>query len=217
MTLTPIQHGFKKGSWAGKPAFIIGGGPSLLGLMGFEILRHQNVIACNRAHECGVASLVVTGDRRWLSQYLKNENMDPSLPLVYAYRGPLTWVPEHPVYVVKCSETRLWGRHFEEGITHGDTGIRATNIAAILGADPIYLLGFDMKGAGKQEWWHNGYPRTDALWYASFIERWRLVMESGQVTQRIINLRPDGEQEMPKLSCLPFVSWADVLWELEKA
>lgn len=197
----------EEGMWTGRRAFVVGGGPSLRGFP-FEVLRDELVIACNRAHECGVADLVVTGDKRWLTRYRLDEEVHPDIPIVYACRDLQAGPVEAGDHVVGCCDVGSWGSTLAEGVSPGDSGIRAANLAAILGADPIYLLGIDMGGGtkGKQEWWHEGYPKRNADWYQSFLEHWNRVFDTGQICSKIYNLSPNSE-----LKCFPFVDWREVL------
>lgn len=213
----PASQILKEGMWAGEPAFIIGGGPSLKGFP-FKRLIGKHVIACNRAHECGVAEMIVTGDRRWLRDNAVREDIDPNLPIVYAkrrfYRKPLPFGTNSlntNVYVMDCCNgvDRMWGRTLQEGVSPGDTGIRAANLAAILGADPIYLLGIDMGGGTgtSQAWWHLGYSNRVSGWYEDFLTHWNKTHLSGQIEANVINLSLKSN-----LKCFPFQDWREVIY-----
>lgn len=202
-----ISEQFKEGQWKGRRAFVIGGGPSLSGFP-FEELKDELVIAVNKAHVCGVADVVVTGDLRWLTAYKPNERVDPSLPIIYAHRRIHPVKPGPGILSIHCCQEGGWGRSFEEGVTPGGSGIRAVNLTAILGANPIYLLGFDMGGAleRKQEWWHGGYPRKDAMWYDSFLAYWKKVVQENDIPTDIYNVCNTSS----KLDCFPKIEWKEV-------
>jgi len=75
-----------------------------------------------------------------------------------------------------------------------NSGFLALNLAAALGANPIYLLGYDMHGkAGKKTWWHDGYPHDtqSTSIYASFIETFDLITPRlDRLGIEVINLTP---------------------------
>jgi len=207
MSLIPVESRFREGQWAGRRAFIIGGGPSLRGF-DFSLLKDELVVACNRSHECGVADVIVSGDRRWLARYRKQEQPKRSIPVVYARRFAHPWEPDDDVFLIGCCGSGHWGSSFAEGVSPGDSGIRAANFAALLGADPIYLMGIDLNArAGfHQTWWHGGYDRTNAGWYDSYLDHWNEVIESGDITQRLVNLSP-----VSRLTALESADWGGVL------
>ena len=64
------------------------------------------------------------------------------------------------------------------------------NLAVCLGANPIYLLGFDMKG----KWWHTGYPEKhgDEVFGAFINDFENAVPELERRGVRVINLNPDS-------------------------
>ena len=204
-----IEQSFTEGMWSGSPAFVIGGGRSLIGFP-FHKLKEAHVVAVNRAHECGVADLVLTGDRRWLTRYAPNEELDSSLPVIYAHRDKISLGPlPFDVHTVQCCAEGEWGRTLKEGVSPGGSGIRAVNLAAILGASPIYLLGFDMGGVGhEQVWWHAGYERRRDGWYEEFCAYWELVAD--KIPQTLYNLSPQSN-----LQCVAKLDWRVVLMELE--
>jgi len=204
-SLIPIKHLLKEGQWKGQRAFIVGGGPSLKGFP-WEKLHDERVIACNKSHECGVADLVMTGDRRWLTLYAPCESLDPKVPVILA-RTVLpdpAWSPRFDTYYIATCVEKMWGTTFEEGVSRGGSGIRAANLAAILGADPIYLLGFDMgfqSSNDEQNRWHEGYITRDCGYYKSFIAWWEKVIESGQIDVSLFNLSLTSKLPMiPRLS-----------------
>lgn len=229
-----VEDQFTEGPWQGQRAFIVGGGPSLIGF-DFAPLQGERVIAVNKAHRCGVADLILTGDRRWLLRRAPHENIAPDLPIVYArrmpQREPMPAALAGRIFIIACCETRAWGRSFRQGVAPGCSGIRAANFAALLGADPIYLLGFDLGGAeapilhpgppktagrgavlaahprrAHREHWHGGYGYPPARRYDAFIEHWQAAVASGDMAARVVNLNPQS-----RLRCLPFARPEDVL------
>lgn len=123
--------------WQG-PAYLIGGGASLRHFS-FGQLRGRQVIGCNQAFLLGsaVVPVAIFGDFKFWCHYARE---------LRAYAG---WVvsPRHTL-----THQADWIHFFErqnEGLSpdklawNGNTGAAAINLALILGASPVYLLGYD--------------------------------------------------------------------------
>jgi len=220
--LIPIADRFQENMWAGKRAFIVGGGKGLKGFP-FEKLKGEHVIAVNRAHECGVAEIIVSGDRMWVSISAPEEGVTGEIPVVYAQRPDVKCKKKErrfvydkfPVHVVNCCVSpRLWGTTFAEGVSQGCSGIRAANLACILGASPVYLLGIDMFGSNHpHKWWHEGYngrlTSSREKHYNEFLAHWVKAMRYAQragINPPLVNLSPSS-----RLQCLPYQDWRTVL------
>ena len=161
----------RDGAWEGERAFIIGGGPSLR-RFDFSQLSGEKVVGVNKAYTTGVCDVVVARDRR----FWRWVNEDPRLldvpHLVWAENARGDEFPHLPLQILKPNEKK-WATSFEEGVYSApDSGLRAINVADILRADPIYLLGFDMRGEGEyQAHWHEGYQvRQKARVYDNFMK-----------------------------------------------
>lgn len=138
------------GAWRGQPAFILGGGPSLRGFDVNRLRGRGRVIAVNDAGLVLApwADVLFYADRRWLDwnhadlalfrgRYIISRRR-PHLPILqdvltigYAPSVPLSRDPE-----------RVGGYC---------GGGNALNLAYLFGADPIVLLGFDMRPGN----WHD--------------------------------------------------------------
>ena len=114
------------------------------------------------------------------------------------------------VYSVPSAGEIGWTKSLKEGLYHGqNSGYGALNLAMVLGADPIYLLGYDCsKGPAGEKNYHNGYPsgsNPDAL------NIFRRAFEAGAALlngrPRIVNLNPDSA-----LRCFEFGD-KDTLWQ----
>jgi hypothetical protein len=197
--MAPVSERFTEGDWSGEAVWIVGGGPSLRGF-DFEFLKGERVVAINSAHTCGVADVVFTGDARWLLQQAKKEDIPNETPVVYcgATRFRNSW--QRVVYQVEGGG-KLWGRSLTGKLATGDSGLRAVNFAAVMGAEVIYLLGFDMHRPGGEEWWHAGYDHQ-RHWlkhdYRNFLERWEELVRLDGLPCRVLNLTPGS-----LLSCVP--------------
>jgi hypothetical protein len=98
-----------------------------------------------------------------------------------------------------------WGSCFADGLSPGDSGLRALNLADILGADPIYLLGIDLRGNPKaQQWWHEGYDMKSLGTYEEFLRVW--VDSAPLIKASVINLSTESA-----LEAFPKMKWNEVL------
>lgn len=215
--ISPAEELFPENCWKGERVFVVGGGQSLRGFP-FRRLKGEKVIAINRSHECGHASMVVTGDRLWLESNMPCEDLSKTIPVVYAYRPDAPVVKRkilrltRPIHATPCATQTLWGRNYREGLSPGCSGIRAANLACILGASKVYLLGIDMVGGpSRHKWWHGGYRRkTKEQHYHIFKEHWvKAILQArseGLEDDRIVNL-----SLISKLEIFPKQNWRDVL------
>jgi hypothetical protein len=172
-----LHEAMRDGEWAGSRCFIIGGGPSLKDF-DFELLRGEKCIAINRAVESVPwAEIMFSIDVRLFNWYRKNRRLMPQKALSAfdsfqgkkvwaidpfpAYADPLGW---QGIFVIKFIGKHGFSRHLSNGIyCGGNSGYGALNLAAMLGANPICLLGFDMQNEpGGQANFHSGYPASSS-------------------------------------------------------
>lgn len=164
--------------WLGEPCYLVGGGPSLKNF-DWKRLAGKKVVAINCAYQVlPEAPVVFSRDKRWMDTFSRQDDYRQHRGLkVYQRLEPGSYGMVH----MHVGESREWGFHFHEGLVWArNTGLAALHLADILGATPIYLLGFDMKGEnGQSKNWHNQYRST---WthgderYKVYIEefvRWR--------------------------------------------
>ena len=167
------------GAWAGHPCFIVGGGPSLNGF-DFERLRGYKVIAINRAYEnLPFADIMFSIDPQYYSDcrngkvgkdHAEKSAISKKWQMFAGFKvwldtnrtniADIHLLPHGPLY-----EKQPYKNTMKEGIaTCNFSGPAAVNMAMCLGANPIYLLGFDCKHDGSRTHYHTGYTRTaDAL------------------------------------------------------
>jgi hypothetical protein len=95
------------------------------------------------------------------------------------------------------------------GLYHGNnSGVGAIGLAHCLGANPVYLLGYDCKRTPENSHFHSGYGRvmSDAVlarMTKDFDDIVALLREAGT---RVINLNPDSA-----IRCFPFSTVEEVL------
>lgn len=155
----------KNGAWKGRRCFIIGGGPSAKDL-DLSLLKDELTIGINRAYEVIEPSILYGVDGQLWGWAERGDLGEESKRKFNAYRGYKVWMALHQMfppdfYLIEVDDS---GGH-RIGTTQrlafkNNSGYGAINLAAALGANPIYLIGFDMQGdkQGKQKWWHDGYP-----------------------------------------------------------
>ena len=204
------------GSWAGKRCFIVGGGPSLKDF-DFSLLDGELTIGINRAFEKFSPTMIFCGDKRMWS-WIELQKFGSKTKRLFrdskAYKVFLDLkdnaLPDDILRIDPAAKDGITKR-LKDGIGLGDnSGFMALNIAVCLGANPIYLLGFDMKGNGngKQAWWRGGYPEIqDEEVYDRMISYFNdSAKEIRALDVRVINLSPESN-----LRCFDFADVEDVL------
>lgn len=137
----------------GQRVFIIGGGPSLKGY-DLSALDNEFTICCNHsAKYYNGAKACVFVD----SAFAKNEKqfLHDYKGMVFASYKCADYLPKREnTYVFPLNNSKP-GATFGEGLFNGRlTGLAAINLALLLGAAEIYLLGFDMQYQGKDHHWY---------------------------------------------------------------
>jgi hypothetical protein len=205
------------GSWKGSRCFIIGGGPSLSGF-NFEELRGEKTIAINAAFRyIPFADLLFSMDHSFYRNMIRGVYGPEAMEGYRKFPGIKCFLEisdhhyENPVYYVHGD---LRNKTLPIGLRNGiypgaNSGFGALMIAICLGADPIYLLGFDMTFQGTQTHFHRLYkkmtvskPRLDS-YRRNFENIAPLIREKGI---RVINLNPAS-----KLRCFDFSTFQEVM------
>jgi len=204
-----VQEFFPDNAWKGQRCFIIGGGPSLK-KFNFQRLGHELTIGVNRAFEYISPSIILWLDYQTFyldllagefgNDALKKFESTYSLKVALNISG-YDYPPE--VYSIPRAPGMILSQSLKDGLVDGDnTGYAALNLAVCLGANPIYLLGFDMKGKdGKQAWFHSGYKQVlGSSSYQKFMGHFK---EAAPVLKErgieVINLNKKS-----KMKCFPF-------------
>ncbi len=205
------------GLWGGRRCFIIGGGESIQD-SDFSLLRNEFrgelTIGINRAFEKFDPTIIFSMDARFWGWIEHGQWGKEVLEAFYNYKGLRLWLntarAAYPpdIYTLPCKGASDWSESLKDGLGGGsNSGYGALNLAWCLGANPIYLLGFDMKGneQGKQAWWHDGYPivQPESVYKNKFIPHFNRV--APQIKHRVINLNPDSA-----LRCFEFGSIKDI-------
>ena len=140
--------------WNDQDCIILGGGNSLR-TFDWSLLKSENTIGCNTAfvHGPDVCKICIFGDLRWWKEYQfelskysdKGGVVFTNCVQLFASRLPWLWT--------LTRENR--GLHTNALGWNGNTGASAINLAILLGAKRVYLLGFDMQHVDGRSNWHN--------------------------------------------------------------
>jgi len=211
----------RNNAWKGRRCFIIGGGPSLKNV-DLDLLRNEITIGINRAYEKLTPSILFGVDPQMWGWVEQGKCGEESKRKFNEYKGYKVWM----ALLSKRGKMQLFPPDFylvdeddRGGYKIGTTdllsfknnsGYGAINLAAALGANPIYLLGFDMQGdkQGKQKWWHDGYPIDYGEGvYPTYIDEINgFAPELKRAGFEVINLNPKSA-----LKCFPFGEYRKVV------
>lgn len=207
----------QNGHWKGRRCFIIGGGPSVRDC-DLSLLTGELTIGINRAYELLSPSILFGVDGNMWAWAEQGKLGEESKKAFASYKGFKVWMALHKMfppdfYLIDPDEDG----GYRIGTTRrlafkNNSGYGAINLAAALGANPIYLLGFDMQGDGKgsQQWWHNGYPENygENIYkrYVEEISNFAPVLKEAVI--EVINLSPRSA-----LKCFPVGDYKQVVHE----
>ncbi len=206
------------GAWKGRRCFIIGGGPSLNEL-DLNKLTGELVITINRGFEKYPTSAINIALDGRLWEWITSGKLGGNAKQAWDnYKGHRLWLntsnfPYPPDIYLLDAVTSISTFQMKDGIGHGNnTGYGALNLAACLGANPIYLLGYDMHGDGhgRQAWWHDGYPQPQSeTVYSTFAKYFNeIAPKLKRKGFKVINLNPKS-----KLNCFEFGDYNKVVAE----
>jgi len=190
----------------------LGGGPSLAD---FDLskLKNELTIGVNTAFLLNPSVNLVT-DLRFMQQFSQDSRWKEYKGLkLWLYSGQRAWKNAFPdvIRVNECIRERkpAWSRTFGEGVYRGtNAGIAALNLAEMLGADPIYLLGYDLGSSnGTTTNWHSEYKpkwtQQDSV-YLRYVKDFEARKNSGAIKARVVNVNLDSG-----LKCFEFPSRGD--------
>lgn len=202
-------------AWEGKPCVIIGGGPSLA-TFDWQRLRGWHTIGINRTYERFDPTVIFSMDTRFLRWILGGEYGQEAMEKFAVSKAYKVWLCTYncklpkDIFILRVWKTysqgfRAFPATMREGIGHGNnSGYGALNLAACLGASPIYLLGFDMKYEDGKTHWHEGHPvphRPDTV--QKFMRYFQMAaIKTKEMGLEVVNLNPDSALPyFPKKPC----------------
>lgn len=140
--------------WEGETVYIIGGGPSLIGF-DWTRLSGKRTIAVNKS----ILSYPNADAMYWTDSRVYGWNKSE----IDKFKGPKYTIRHHVTYPTDVKILRKSNKFgledSKDAICHGNnSGYAAINLAYLLGAKRIILLGYDMKNDGSRGHYHDGYP-----------------------------------------------------------
>lgn len=136
-----------------KTLYIIGGGSSLKGF-NWELLRDKNVLSINRAFQA-VPWAIATfwTDSRFYKWYQKDIKRFKGIKIACRY----SQLYDKDTILVRSTGgagVDEYPYHIRAG---NNSGFAALNVGYHLGANKIYLIGYDMRSEQNATHWHDGY------------------------------------------------------------
>ena len=191
---------FEDGAWSGQRCFLIGGGESL---NGFDLnrLNGDKTIGINKSFIHYESSVVFVSDANF--HYILETDTTLS-PQWKSFKNPKLIVEPvskrttyENVHLIKRSKDLKLPRSLSEGINvWNNSGFGALVLAYLLGANPIYLLGYDMQ-CKESTHWHEGYPnqtveRQQSRMHAFMLPFTMLAADFAERGVQVINLTPNS-------------------------
>lgn len=197
--------------WLAEDVYIIGGGPSLKDF-NWSLLERLNTVGCNDAYRLGsaICKVNIFGDVKWIRHHIKYHK-----EVLAAYQGTMygalsnahRFESEHFLYIKQYAS----GLHTDGIGWNCNTGAAAINLAILLGAARIFLLGFDMKRTKTDSNWHsNALDKNPDTVYKKFIQWFPMLVQDWKAKFskiEIFNVTDDSD-----LNCFPKISAKD-FWD----
>lgn len=225
-----ITNVLSNGQWKGKRCFIIGGGPSLVNINA-EKLENELTIGINKSFTRFNTNICYAMDTGFYDDITyKGEGEKERLEINKQwkrYQGIKVFLQptgdkkgkfklDDNVYVVKRIYEKKVSFDLAEGICGlSNSGIGAIMLACCLGANPIFLCGFDMKVDRKMNktHWHTGYSKQEISGFARSLENYKQMFYEfapvwRQLGIQIINV---NTEEGTAMRCFPIKSFAEVI------
>lgn len=184
------------GFYAGADVFIIGGGTSLHGF-DWKRLVGRKVIGANAAFTLGarICPVCFFSDAHWFD-WFEARLHDEYAGIVVTHSPELRTGRPPWVHWFLRREPGLW----RDAIGGCNSGAGAINLALIMGARRVFLLGFDCKPGndGRANWHPHQIEPTSPYVYPVFMQDFAAVardLPSVFPGTEIINLNPDSELE----------------------
>ena len=187
--------------WGGQTVCVLGGGPSVQAF-DIDLLKPIKTIGCNDAYKFGpeVVDILLFGDEKWYRYHQRGLGLFTNLIVTNCEKLS---GEEHVLRLPRKSS----GFHVDALGWNGNTGASAINLALLMGARTIVLVGFDMclDSGGNSNWHPNPLDTVKPEHY----KRYKLGI-TGCLPDwvahwpgtEIINLNPDS-----KLNCFPKMTW----------
>jgi len=195
--------------WKDQDVFLIGGGSSLKDF-DWNLLKSELTIGCNTAFTLGkdVCKICIFGDAKWFHKY--SSELENYGGVVFTNAPQLVNTKIRWLWTMM---RRSYGLHFDALGWNDNTGASAINLALLLGAKRIFLLGFDMQldDTKRNPNWHNRIlGKTTEGVYSKFLKGFDRVVKDLKAkfpNREVINVNSNS-----KLAVFPMIS-PDVFWK----
>lgn len=194
--------------WPGEECFIIGGGPSLR-QQHIDRLRGRNVIAVNMAFRLAPWAPVLFYGDCLFARLVPKAEIEAFGGMVFAC---CEQVCNHAANVRVVKRRRALGPMSADPAWlrfNYSSGACAVNLALLMGARKITLLGFDMRAVDGRHYGHSHYPAPADGFdpYKLFLSQWpQMADEMRAMGVECVNATPGSA-----ISCIPIVDPEDVL------
>ena len=184
--------------WKGEDVFILGGGPSVK-TFPISFLKTKKVIGCNHAYLFGpeVVDILLFCDQVFYNHHRQRPEFQ-KFPNPKVSNSESILNPDEDILIVPRKQQ---GWHRDALGFNANTGSAAINLALILGAARIFLVGFDMQlGPQREQNWHEEvHSRVNRFHYERYLSLMRSsvsdIAENWPEAQ-VINLNPDSKLDI---------------------
>lgn len=166
--------------WEGREVFVLGGGRSLFeNNFDFNILEKELVVGCNDAYLHGplICDICIFGDWKWRTLHLDNLRKYVKHGGIVVTNEPKSIANTRHTPWLKPMKRQDVGLYRDALGWNQNTGASAVNLALILGAGKVFLLGFDMHLGkdGEANWHENKLNRPRANVYERMLDNFKIV------------------------------------------
>jgi hypothetical protein len=199
--------------WAGCRAIVAATGPSLTAEQA-ALCRGERVIAVNDAHRLlPWADVLYACDGEWIKHHKGCPDFTGEKWTSHGLR-PLNdktnMPPEYGFHIIAGEENQ--GFSFDLSVLHygRNSGFQGINLALLFGANPVILIGFDMRRVGGADHFFGNHPsglRAPGP-FSQWVEHFETAAKMMPAGIEILNATPGSA-----LACFPMVDLADVLRE----
>jgi len=192
--------------WNGQDVFIIGGGNSLE-RFDWKLLKNENTIGCNDAFRHGreICKICIFGDVNWFRTFERELALYKGVVFTNSQSLQKTKLPW--LWTMLRKGTGL----YEDALGwNGNTGAAAINLALLLGAKRIFLLGFDMHLSKKamSNWHQNRLDKPNKNIYSKFLGGFKKLsvdLKKKFPSVEVINITDDSSLNLfPKIGVNEF-------------
>lgn len=199
----------RQGMWKGQRCFIVGGGKSVK-QFNLKAIQGEHTIGVNMAFRLFEPEIIYAMDARLWGWIENNQAAAGDMEAFAKTRAIKIWsditaapLPEDIVIAPSIKRPGI-SADLKDGVACGtNSGFGALNLALLLGASEIYLMGYDFEG----DRWHRGYPQGGDVshdYHLQVYEENETEFKELFPDQKIINLNPKSKLkifefgEMPK-------------------